>query len=114
MKEQHDIFNVEKLKKGFWLSVKITLIFATFFFVINGYYSLKSLVITVGVSAMYSFVLGFGQGLLNDYLSTKWDWITQTNQRVWAGILMTVTYTVPAILLINYVLFIKIQGEKFE
>ena len=59
---------------------------------------------------MYSFVLGFGQGILNDYLSTKWDWVIQTNQRVWAGIITTILYTVPAILLIDYVLFIKIQG----
>ena len=68
----------------------------------------------MGISALYSFTLGFGQGLLNDYLSTKWDWVKQTNKRVWVGIIATFLYTVPAILIINYILFIEIQGADSQ
>ena len=112
MKSQGKIFNSQKLKKEFVLAIKITLIFGLFFFVVNGEYSLKTLLITVGISGMYSFTLGFGQGLMNDYLGSKWSWTTNTNQRVISGVLATILYTVPAILLINYILFILIQGNE--
>ena len=111
MKKKEEMFTLNELKKGAILALKITLVFGIFFFLISSNkYTLIGLLVSLGISALYSFILGFGQGLLNDYLSTKWDWVKQTNQRVWAGIIVTVLYTIPAILVINYILFIKIQG----
>ena len=107
-------FEAKKLRKEFILTLKITLIFSVFFFLINGNYTIKSLLISTGISAIYSFGLGFGQGFLNDYLSSKWDWVTQTNYRVWIGIIATILYTVPTILIIHYILFIELQGEQIE
>jgi two-component system LytT family sensor kinase len=63
---------------------------------------------------MYSFGLGFAQGIINDSLSNKWDWIEHTNTRIWAGIVTTVLYTVPAVLLIDYVNFIVISGHNID
>lgn len=114
MRTVDNIFSSKELKKGFNLALKLTILFGVFFYVIDGHYTIKRLLVSLGISAMYSFTLGFGQGLLNDYLSKKWDWVTQTNQRVWLGIICTILYTVPAILIINYVLFIKIQGRDPE
>ena len=104
------MFESKKIKEGFWLAVKITLLFGVFFYFVNGNYSVKALLLSILVSAMYSFSLGFGQGLLNDYLTAKWSWVTQTNKRVWVGIVATILYTVPVILVLDYILFIKING----
>lgn len=115
MANQVDIFAPNEFKKGILLALKITLICGVFFFIVGGGdYTIKSFLISLGVSAMYTFGLGFGQGLLNDYLSKKWDWVTQTNQRVWSGIIATFLYTVPAILIIHYVLFVLIRGYSFD
>ena len=65
---------------------------------------------------MYSFGIGFGLGIINRYLSTKWDWVTQTNERLAAGIIGTVLYTVPVVLAIDYVVFVymyNLEPSKF-
>ena len=116
MNTQGKIFTAQKIKKELLTVAKITLVFGLFFFIVNGDYSIKTLFITMGISAMYSFTLGFGQGMINEYLGSKWSWITNTKERVISGVLATFFYTVPAILLINYVLFIIIQendADKF-
>ncbi len=104
------------LIKSLLLTLKITVVVAIVFIIIFKQYTLKGVVMTFLISAMYSFILGFGQGLLNHYLTLKYDWITQTKKRVWLGIICTILYTVPAVLFIDYVLFVKIQGldpDKF-
>jgi hypothetical protein len=107
---------VEKPRKTFLngvkISLKITLIFAVIFILINQNFSFKAIGYTLVISAMYSFGLGFAQGLLNDYLSKKWDWIAHTNERIWAGIIVTIIYTVPIVLGINYINFVVISGSN--
>ncbi len=110
------IFSYEKLRSGILLTLKITFICGLIFFIINGNYTFKSFLITMGMSAMYSIFLCFIQGVMNDYLSTKWSWVYETNKRIWSGIIVTVIYTVIAILIIHYVLYVKVNGlpvEKF-
>jgi two-component system LytT family sensor kinase len=99
-------------KYGFILYVKITLIFALLFTLLNQNFSLIAIGYCILISAMYSFGLGFMQGILNDYLSKKWDWVENTNSRIWVGIFATVIYTVPAVLFINYMNFIVISGNN--
>ena len=103
-----------QFKEGVIVSLKITLIFALLFTLINQNFSLKAIGYTLLISAMYSFGLGFTQGIINDSLSNKWDWIEHTNTRIWAGIVTTVLYTVPAVLLIDYVNFIVISGHNID
>ncbi|MGK0325992.1 MAG: hypothetical protein ACJA1D_001337 [Polaribacter sp.] len=103
-----------QFKEGVIVSLKITLIFALLFTLINQNFSLKAIGYTLLISAMYSFGLGLAQGIINDYLSNKWDWIEHTNTRIWAGIITTVLYTVPVVLLINYVNFIVISGNNTD
>ena len=103
-----------QLKEGVIVSLKITLIFALLFTLINQNFSLKAIGYTLLISAMYSFGLGFAQGIINDSLSNKWDWIEHTNTRIWAGIVTTVLYTVPVVLLIDYVNFIVISGYNID
>ena len=103
-----------QFKEGVIVSLKITLIFALLFTLINQNFSLKAVGYTLLISAMYSFGLGFAQGIINDSLSNKWDWIEHTNTRIWAGIVTTVLYTVPVVLLIDYVNFIVISGHNVD
>ena len=103
-----------QFKEGVIVSLKITLIFALLFTLINQNFSFKAIGYTLLISAMYSFGLGFAQGIINDSLSNKWDWIEHTNTRIWAGIVTTVLYTVPVVLLIDYVNFIVISGYNID
>jgi sensor histidine kinase YesM len=114
MKAQNKIFTAQKLKEEFLTAIKITFIFGLFFFIVNGEYSIYTFLISIGISGMYSFTLGFGQGIMNRYLGSKWSWVTNTKERVISGVLATVLYTVPAILVINYILFIIIQGKDVD
>ena len=103
-----------QFKEGVIVSLKITFIFALLFTLINQNFSFKAIGYTLLISAMYSFGLGFAQGIINDSLSNKWDWIEHTNTRIWAGIVTTVLYTVPVVLLIDYVNFIVISGHNID
>ena len=103
-----------QFKEGVIVSLKITFIFALLFTLINQNFSFKAIGYTFLISAMYSFGLGFIQGIINDSLSNKWDWIEHTNTRIWAGIVTTVLYTVPVVLLIDYVNFIVISGYNVD
>ena len=89
---------------------KLTVVFGIFFIVINQQFSLKGMGIAFLISGMYSFSLGFGNGVINEYLNTKWDWVKETNKRVWAGIIATVIYTVIAVLIIHYIQYILLFG----
>ncbi|MFY9241735.1 MAG: histidine kinase [Polaribacter sp.] len=99
------------IKSGIIVSLKITTIFAVFFILFNQDFSLKSIGYSFLISGMYSFGLGFAQGLINEFLSKKWSWVEDTNARVWAGIISTVLYTVPIVLAINYFTFIILPGN---
>ena len=105
-----EAFTINSLKKGFFLCLKITLILGVFFAVIFGQRTVEGFLWSLLISAMYSYGLGFGNGFINTYLSQKWSWITQTNQRVWAGVIATILYTIPVVLGIDYVVFIVLNG----
>jgi hypothetical protein len=113
MKTQ-DVFTIRSLKSGFITCLKIAIGFTIVFGIIFKQFTLQGIANTFFISAMFSFGLGFGNGLINNYLSTKWDWITQTNQRVTAGIIATILYTIPVVLTINYITMIVLGNTKPE
>ncbi len=110
-KEVRTMINI---KASAVLCLKLTLIFGLFFALVFGQFTLEGVIWSFVISGMYSFGIGFGNGYINNYLSKKWDWITQTNQRVYAGVIATVLYTVPVVLIIDYVVFIVINNNDFE
>jgi hypothetical protein len=109
--ENQQIITFSEFRKGILACVKIslvvTLIILLFF---NNSYTFSSIVITFGVSFLYSLGLGFGNGLLNNLLDKKWSWLKSTNRRVYAGIIATVLYTIPVVLVLNYIMIVKVQG----
>ncbi|QTE23516.1 2TM domain-containing protein [Polaribacter cellanae] len=109
MKNQ-EVYTVLNIKKGVIICLKITIIFGILFGIVFQQQTLVGIAWTFAISGMYSFGIGFGNGFINSYLSKKWDWITQTNQRVWAGIITTILYTVPVVLAIDYVVFVVLNG----
>ena len=110
MNTPKNIVIIRSVKKGFIVCLKLTILFGIIFSIVYQQFSLKGIGSTFLASAMFSYGIGFGNGFLNDYLNTKWDWITQTKQRVTAGIIGTIIYTIPVVLGINYLLWIVIGG----
>jgi sensor histidine kinase YesM len=99
-----------QLKEGTIVCFKISMIFTVLFSVLlGGDFNLKNILITFSISCLYSFGLGFGNGFLNHFLDRKWDWLEQTNLRVYYGIVATVLYTIPVVLGIDYIIFVVLK-----
>lgn len=107
--ENQRIHTFTEFKKGTIVSLKIALIFTFVFSLIQGRFDLKTVLTTFWVSSLYSFGIGFGNGVINSLLDKKWDWLEQTNLRVYFGIIATVLYTVPVVLGIDYLTFVVFQ-----
>ena len=104
----------KKLKSDFIVCIKLTVVLGFVFILINQEFTVKGMSLTLLISAMYSFTLGLGNGMINEYLNSKWDWVKETNKRVWIGIFTTIIYTAIAVLIIHYVQYIMIFGHKTE
>ncbi|WP_298764505.1 2TM domain-containing protein [uncultured Polaribacter sp.] len=110
--QTQEVYTIRNVKEAAILCLKMTLIFGVIFGIIFGQRTIEGILWSLAISGMYSFGLGFGNGLINNYLSSKWSWITQTNTRVWAGIITAILYTIPVVLLIDYVVFVIINGSN--
>lgn len=108
------VFSAQNLRKAALLCLQITIICGVVFALIFWEMTLEGFALSLLVSGMYSFGLGFGHIFINSYLSLKWDWIKETNKRVWSGIITTVIYTVVAVIAINYVVFVLINKADPE
>lgn len=113
MKDRGAIYG--DLKSGTIVSFKISMIFTVIFSAcLGGDLNIRNVLITFFISCLYSFLVGFGNGYINVYLDKKWDWLEQTNLRVYYGILVTVLYTVPIVLGINYYIYVILQDVSLE
>jgi len=103
------------LKSGTLICFKISMVFAIIFSAFLGDdLNVRNVIVTFFVSCLYSFGLGFGNGFINVFLDKKWDWLEQTNLRVYYGILATILYTIPVVLAINYFIFVVLQDVTLE
>jgi sensor histidine kinase YesM len=113
MKDHRNTFG--DLRSGTIMCFKISMVFTIIFSVCLGSdFTIRNVLLTFLLSCLYSFGLGFGNGFLNVLLDKKWDWLEQTNLRVYYGILVTVLYTVPAVLGINYIIFVVMQDLSLD
>jgi sensor histidine kinase YesM len=113
MKDRGTVYG--NLKSGTIVSFKISMIFTVIFSAcLGGDLNVRNVLITFFISCLYSFLVGFGNGYINIYLDKKWDWLEQTNLRVYYGILVTVLYTVPIVLGINYYIYVILQNVSLE
>ena len=111
MDAKKEVFTAKNLKKGMVLCTKMTLIFTLIFGVLLNEFTLENLWKSFLISGMFSFGMGLGNGFINSYLSSKWDWVTQTNKRVTVGIIATLLYTIPLVLTVDYIAFVMIDGD---
>ncbi len=113
MKDYRNTFG--NLRSGTVMCFKISMVFTVIFSAFLGAdLSFKNVLLTFILSCLYSFGLGFGNGYINILLDKKWDWLDQTNLRVYYGIMVTVLYTIPAVLGINYIIFVVLQHLPVE
>lgn len=113
MKDNRNVY--ADLKSGTIVSFKISMIFTVIFSAFLGSdLNIQNVLITFFISCLYSFLVGFGNGYINVLLDRKWDWLEQTNLRVYYGILVTVLYTVPVVLGINYYIYVILQNVSLE
>ncbi|KQS90121.1 2TM domain-containing protein [Chryseobacterium sp. Leaf394] len=89
-----------------WISLGTSMFF---FFAFTDEKTLENFVLTILISFMYSFILGAGNCLINDYLNKKFPWSEATTKR---GIISIVTILIANIILVyfcNYMNFVVFQ-----
>ncbi|GAA5091561.1 histidine kinase [Chryseobacterium ginsengisoli] len=80
-----------------------------FFFAFNDEKTFKNFAITLLVSTMYSFVLGLGNGIINDFLNRKFPWSETTRLRAILSIVSILIANFILVYFCNYMNFVIIQ-----
>lgn len=89
-----------------WISLATS---AVFFFGFTGEKTPENFVLTVAVCFMYSFVLGAGNGFINDFLNKKFPWSEATKKRTVISIVSTVAANTVMVYFCNYMNFVVFQ-----
>ncbi len=97
------------IKVLLWIGLITSLVFFVF---ATPNKNLESFGMTLLISTMYTFGYGLSNGILNDRLSKRYSWTTQTNRRLWWGICGTILVNVVMTYGLNYLNFVVIQGNS--
>ena len=89
-----------------WISLATTLFF---FFFFNQERTFENFAITFLISAMYSFVIGVGNGIINEFLNKKFPWSENTKKRAILSIVSILIANFVLVYLCNYINFVIIQ-----
>ncbi|WES96388.1 2TM domain-containing protein [Chryseobacterium arthrosphaerae] len=90
----------------FWVSMAVSMFF---FFVFTKDKNLENFLYTILISLIYSFVLGGGNGLLNNFLNKKIPWSEATTKRAVISIVSIVVVNFILVYFCNYINFVLIQ-----
>ncbi|MBW3524268.1 2TM domain-containing protein [Chryseobacterium sp. NKUCC03_KSP] len=90
----------------FWVSLATTLIF---FFLSTEEKDLENFSLTLFISAMYSFLIGTGNGLINSFLNKKVPWSEATTKRAILSIVSILITNFILVYFCNYINFVVIQ-----
>ena len=93
-----------------WIAVAIGLL-SFFVFTPAKEQTLENLVLSILISGMYSFVLGLGNGIVNEFLSKKYSWVDDTKTRTILGIVATVAINVLGVFLCSWIAYNLIHGH---
>ncbi|MBB6371306.1 2TM domain-containing protein [Chryseobacterium shigense] len=88
-----------------WISLGTTL----FFFLFFNEKTLENFTMTLLLSTMYSFVLGVGNGLINDFLNKKFPWSETTKTRAALSIISIIIGNFILVYFCNYMNYVVIQ-----
>lgn len=89
-----------------WISLATSMIF---FFGFTREKTPENFMLTVAVCFMYSFVLGAGNGFVNDFLNKKFPWSEATRKRTVISIVSTVAANTVMVYFCNYMNFVVFQ-----
>lgn len=89
-----------------WISVATSMIF---FFGFTNDKTVENFMLTVAVCFMYSFILGAGNGLINDYLNKKFPWSEATTKRAIISIISILVANTIMVYFCNYINFVIFQ-----
>lgn len=73
--------------------------------------SFKTFVFSIAISCLYTFTIGIGNGIVNDYLNKKLPWVNATKKRAVISILVIIIVNCIIIYLCNYVNYVIIQKD---
>ena len=89
-----------------WVSLATSMFF---FFVFTDEKTLENFMLTIAISSMYSFVLGAGNGLINDFLNKKFPWSEATTKRAVISIISILLANIVLVYFCNYMNFVVFQ-----
>lgn len=89
-----------------WISLGTALFFFLFF---NDEKTVGNFFITLLLSMMYSFVLGLGNGFINDFLNKKFPWSETTRLRMVLSIVSIIIGNFILVYFCNYINYVVIQ-----
>lgn len=89
-----------------WISLATALFF---FFFFNQEMTFENFAITFLISAMYSFVIGVGNGVINELLNKKFPWSENTNKRAVLSVISILIANFVLVYFCNYINFVIIQ-----
>lgn len=72
----------------------------------------QNYLVTMVISALYSFTIAVGNGLINDYLNKRYSWVEDTKKRTILGVISTVIVNVILVFICNYINFILFQKQN--
>lgn len=90
----------------FWISVGTSLFF---FFAFTDEKTIENFFLTVLISCMYSFVLGVGNGLINEFLNKRFPWSEATTKRAIISIISILIANIILVHFCNYMNFVVFQ-----
>lgn len=89
-----------------WVSVGTALFFFLFF---TDEKTIHNLMLSFLISSLYSFVLGIGNGVINDYLNKKIPWSEATTRRAVISVISILIANIILVYGCNYINFVILQ-----
>ncbi|WP_238555383.1 histidine kinase [Chryseobacterium sp. P1-3] len=89
-----------------WISLGTTLFFFLFF---NHEKTFRAFMITMLLSVMYTFVLGVGNGVINEFLNKRFPWSEATRTRAVLSIVSIIIGNFILVYFCNYMNYVVIQ-----
>ncbi|WP_407403938.1 histidine kinase [Chryseobacterium sp.] len=73
--------------------------------------SFKTFILSIAISCLYTFTIGIGNGIVNDYLNKKLPWVHATKKRAIISVLAIILVNCLLIYLCNYINYVIIQKD---
>lgn len=73
--------------------------------------SFKTFILSIAISCLYTFTIGIGNGIVNDYLNKKLPWVHATKKRAIISVLAIILVNCSLIYLCNYINYVIIQKD---